>query len=122
MFSAYPGARKKGTKNKIGMLEAFEDKDSKGFNWNNFMLQRWTDHNGEEHRVLDDYQRNRTLIDLTQQPDEIKTVLDEAITKQVQKIPASMVGVHFMRFCGKWDLQRLSQSAEAHSDYLNSAY
>ena len=122
VFSAYPGARKKGTKNKIGMLEAFEDKDSKGFNWNNFMLQRWTDHNGEEHRVLDDYQRNRTLIDLTQQPDEIKTVLDEAITKQVQKIPASMVGVHFMRFCGKWDLQRLSQSAEAHSDYLNSAY
>ena len=122
VFSAYPGARKKGTKNKIGMLEAFEDKDSKGFNWNNFMLQRWTDHNGEEHRVLDDYQRNRTLIDLTQQPDEIKTVLDEAITKQVQKIPASMVGVHFMRFCGKWDLQRISQSAEAHSDYLNSAY
>ena len=43
VFSAYPGARKKGSKNKVGMLEAFADKESKGFNWNNFMLQRWTD-------------------------------------------------------------------------------
>ena len=122
VFSAFPGARKKGTKNKIGMLEAFADRDSKGFNWNNFMLQRWTDHNGDEHRVLDDYQRNQVLIDLTQQPDNIKSVLDEAITKQVQKVPASQVGVHFLRFCGKWDLQRISTSAEAHSNYLNSAY
>ena len=122
VFSAYPGARKKGSKNKVGMLEAFADKESKGFNWNNFMLQRWTDHNGEEHRVLDDYHRNKTLIDLTAQPDDIKDVLDEAITKQVQKVPASQVGVHFLRFCGKWDLQRISTSAESHSEYLNNAY
>lgn len=122
VFSAFPGARKKGTKNKVGMLEAFADKDSKGFNWNNFMLQRWTDHHGEEHRVLDDYQRNRTLIDLTQQPDEIKTILDETIVNQVQRVPVSGVGIHFMKFCGKWDLQRVSQQAEAHAEYLNAAY
>jgi len=54
VFSAYPGVRKKGTKNKVGLLEAYEDRHSKGFNWNNLMLQRWTDHLGEEHRVLDD--------------------------------------------------------------------
>ena len=41
IFSAFLGARKKGTKNKVGMLEAFDDRDSKGYNWNNFMLQRW---------------------------------------------------------------------------------
>ena len=122
VFSAFPGVRKKGTKNKVGLLEAFADRDSKGFNWNNMMLQRWADHNGDEHRVLDDYQRNVTLIDLTAQPDDIKQVLDTAITEQVQKTPASMVGVHFMRFCGLHDLQRLSDNAEAHSDYLNSAY
>ena len=122
VFSACPGARKKGTKNKVGMLEAFEDRNTKGFNWNNFMLQRWTEHNGEEHRVLDDYHRNKTLIDLTAQPDDIKDVLDEAITKQVQKVPANQVGVHFLRFCGKWDLQRISTSAESHSEYLNNAY
>ena len=83
IFSAYPGARKKGTKNKVGLLEAFADKNDKGFNWNNFMLQKWVDHDGVEHRVLDDYQRNRELIDLTAQPDAIKTILDTAIVEQV---------------------------------------
>ena len=67
VFSAYPGVRKVGSKNKIGLQEAFADKDSKGFAWNNLMLQRWTDHNGEEHRVLDDYNRNVTLVDLSAQ-------------------------------------------------------
>ena len=122
VFSAYPGVRVKGTKNKVGLEEAFADKSNKGYAWNNLMLQRWTDHEGKEHRVLDDYQRNVTLIDLTQQPDEIKDKLDEAITIQVQKVPASQVGVHFLRFCGKWDLQRISTSAESHSEYLNNAY
>ena len=73
-------------------------------------------------RVLDDYHRNKTLIDLTAQPDDIKLVLDEEITKQVQKVPTSQVGIHFLRFCGKWDLQRISSNAESHSNYLNNAY
>ena len=29
------------------------------------MLQRWTDHEGKEYRVLEDYERNRRLIDLS---------------------------------------------------------
>jgi 5'-3' exonuclease len=44
VFSAYPGVRTKGTKNKVGLQEAFEDRNNKGYNWNNLMLQRWTDH------------------------------------------------------------------------------
>ena len=122
VFSAYPGARKKGTKNKVGLLEAFEDKNDKGFNWNNFMLQKWVDHEGTEHRVLDDYQRNMELIDLTAQPEPIKQVLDETIVAQVQRVPNTGVGIHFMKFCGKHDLQRVSDQAEAHSEYLNAAY
>jgi 5'-3' exonuclease len=122
VFSAYPGARKKGNKNKIGLLEAFADKNDKGFNWNNFMLQKWVDHDGVEHRVLDDYQRNMELIDLTAQPEPIKTALDETIVAQVQRVPNTGVGIHFMKFCGKHDLQRVSDQAEAHSEYLNAAY
>ena len=122
VFSAFPGVRTKGTKNKVGLIEAFEDKDNKGFNWNNFMLQKWVDHEGVEHRVLDDYQRNREIIDLTAQPDNIKTVLDETIVTQVQRVPNTGVGVHFMKFCGKHDLQRISATAEAHAEYLNAAY
>ena len=122
VFSAYPGVRKKGTKNKVGMLEAFADRNNKGFDWNNFMLQRWTDHEGVEHRVLDDYQRNRTLIDLTAQPDDIKGVLDSAIVEQVEKKPTSQVGIKFMKFCGKYDLQKISDNATDHANYLNAAY
>jgi len=29
VFSAYPGVRKKGTRNKVGLVEAFEDKKKK---------------------------------------------------------------------------------------------
>ena len=122
VFSAYPGARVKGTKNKIGMMEAFADKDSKGFNWNNFMLQRWTDHEGVEHRVIDDYHRNRTLIDLTQQPDTIKSALDETIKIQTNVVPKGQVGIYFLKFCGKHDLQRVSEQADSHAEYLNAHY
>ena len=122
VFSAFPGVRKKGTKNKVGLLEAFADRNTKGFDWNNMMLQRWVDHEGVEHRVLDDYTRNRTLIDLTQQPDEIKAVLDASIVEQVNKQRISQVGLNFMRLCGKYDLQRLSDAATDHAEYLNAGY
>lgn len=122
VFSAYPGARKKGTKNKVGMLEAYEDKGTKGYNWNNFMLQRWVDHEGIEHRVLEDYQRNMYLIDLTAQPDEIKQALDETIVQQVQRDRVAQVGIHFMKFCGKHSLDNISKGATDHATYLNAGY
>ena len=31
IFSAYPGVRTKGTKNKVGLLEAFDDRDKQGY-------------------------------------------------------------------------------------------
>ena len=121
VFSAFPGVRKKGTKNKVGLLEAFEDKDRKGFNWNNMMLQRWVDHNEVEHRVLDDYQRNVTLIDLTAQPEEIKDYIDETITSiDVKSNP--MVGAQFLKFCGKYDLQKISDHIEIYAHFLQSSY
>ena len=79
IFSAYPGVRTKGTKNRVGLLEAFEDRNSQGWAWNNLQLQKWTDHQGQEHRVLDDYQRNKTLIDLNAQPVDIKGMIDDTI-------------------------------------------
>jgi len=122
VFSAYPGVRKKGTKNKVGLLEAFADRKTKGFNWNNMMLQRWTDHNGEEHRVLDDYNRNRVLIDLTAQPEEIKIAVDGAIHEQITHKDIGQVGVRFMKFCGKYQLVRISEQAEEYSRWLNETY
>ena len=122
IFSAYPGVRKKGSKNKVGLIEAFADRHNRGFDWNNLMLQRWVDHEGNEHRVLEDYERNRMLVDLTQQPDEIKQALNETIDTVVNKDPIQNVGLHFMRFCGVWDLQRISTSVPEHAEYLNAKY
>lgn len=122
VFSAYPGVRTKGTKNKVGLQEAFEDRDKQGYAWNNVMLSRWVDHNGEEHRVLDDYQRNRRLIDLQYQPTEIKQDVDEAIMEQIRRQDIGQVGVRFMRFCGKFDLAKISEQADQYGKWLNESY
>lgn len=122
VFSAYPGAPVKGSKNRIGLTEAFEDRDKRGYNWNNFMLQRWSDHQDQEHRVLDDYERNRTLIDLTAQPEDVKSVVDAAIREQVSDRDIGQVGMHFLKFCGKFELNKLSEHADAVSRWLNETY
>ena len=121
VFSAYPGVRKKGTKNKVGLIEAFEDKDTKGYNWNNLMLQRWVDHNGDEHRVLDDYNRNVTLCDLTAQPAEIREIINNTIA-EVEPKNISQVGMRLMKFCGKWDMQRIADQAALYAEPLQARY
>lgn len=122
IFSAYPGCRKKGTKNKVGMTEAFEDRKTGGYNWNNFMLQRWTDHNGEEHVVRDDYERNRQLIDLTMQPDDLKLKFIETIAERSVPKTNNGVGINFLKFCGLWDLQNLAKAPDEMAAILNKAY
>jgi len=86
------------------------------------MLQRWTDHEGVEHRVLDDYERNRTLIDLTAQPDEVKQVVDQCIVEQRSHKDVGQVGVRFLQFCGKYELNKCSESAEHFGRWLNKTY
>jgi len=122
VFSAYPGVRTRGTRNQIGLMEAFADKDKKGFNWNNLMLQRWTDHEGQEHRVGDDYERNRQLIDLTAQPDAIKATVDQCIREQIVPRDIGQVGVRFMKFCGRFELTRASEQADQYGRWLNAIY
>jgi 5'-3' exonuclease len=122
VFSAYPGVREKGSQKKAGLIEAYADRTKQGFDWNNMMLQRWTDHNGVERRVRDDYERNRILIDLTAQPDNIKESVDNSIRQGVRTTTISQVGIHFMKFCGKYDLDRISTNAETYSKWLNSPY
>jgi 5'-3' exonuclease len=122
VFSAYPGVRTKGTKNKVGLQEAFEDKNTKGFNWNNMMLQRWTDHNGDEHRVLDDYNRNVTLCDLTAQPAEIREIINATIAEHAVPKEVSQVGMRLMKFCAKWDMQRIADQAQSYAEPLQARY
>jgi 5'-3' exonuclease len=123
VFSAYPGVRVKGTKNKVGLTEAFEDRNSKGFSWNNLMLQRWTDHEGQEHRVLEDYNRNRQLIDLTQQPEDIRTIINNTILSATQEDKnISQVGIRLIKFCNLYDLKKIADQAQAYAEPLNARY
>ena len=123
IFSAYPGVREKGTKNKVGLREAFADRDAKGYNWNNLMLQKWTDHEGIEHRVLDDYNRNRFLCDLTAQPEEIKQIIKECITAEEHKTKnVSQVGIRLLKFCAAYDLQKISEQVQSFAEPLSARY
>ncbi len=122
VFSAFPGVRIKGTKNSVGLTEAFEDRGRKGYSWNNMMLQRWIDHEQVEHKVLEDYELNCTLIDLTAQPQDIKDTVDACIREQISHRDIGMVGAHFLKFCGKYELTKLSDQADAVGRWVNSTY
>jgi len=86
------------------------------------MLQRWVDHEDVEHKVLDDYSRNVMLIDLTAQPKWVKDEVDLAIRNGISHKSVGTVGLYFMKFCGKFDLVRLSQNPDAFARWMIKTY
>ena len=85
------------------------------------MLTKWLDHEGKEHRVMEDYERNRALVDLHAQPEAIIEELDQTIAQaKAENKSISQVGIRFMRFCGKYDLNRISEQAQLYVEPLNS--
>ena len=116
VFSAYPKVRK----NKLE--EAFKDRSNKGFAWNNMMLQRWVDHTGVEHRVLDDYNRNRQLIDLKAQPEDIKSFIKETITTNAVPKAVDQVGIRLLKFCQLYDMKRMIDSIQQYAEPFQARY
>lgn len=123
IFSAYPGIREKGSKKTVGIREAYED-TGKGFAWNNFMLQKWVDHNNEEQRVKEHYEMNRKLIDLSQIPEDVERqsleIIKEATTRK--DVKALDIGFGFMKFCGLWELKRIANNAADFMPMLKAKY
>lgn len=123
VFSAYPGVREKGSKNKAGLVQVFEDRHTKGFTWNNFMLQTWIDHEGVTHTVGKDYERNLLLCGLKNQPENIKKIISETIDEEISlNKNISMVGVRFLKFCGKHELLKLAENPNPYVEVLNAKY
>ena len=116
VFSAYPKVRK----NKLE--EAFNDRNNKGFAWNNMMLQRWVDHNGLEHRVLEDYERNRKLIDLAAQPQDIRDVITETISTNAVPKTIDQVGIRLLKFCNLYDLKKITDSIQQYAEPFQAKY
>lgn len=103
---AYLGVREK------KIQEVFNDRHNKGYVYNNFMLSRWVDHNQKERLVKECIEHNKILIDLKAQPEIVKKTMKETITnayKQCKDI--QHIGFAFMKFCGKYELVSLSESA-----------
>lgn len=130
IFSAYPGVRYT-SKSKPGICEAWEDRTTRGYHWNNFFQQEWeklvgADRSGQpikkRVRVLDEYRANELLIDLTKQPEDVKALMDTIIDEALAKPPAQGVGIHFLRFCDQQRLPMLAKEANDHAVYLNAGY
>lgn len=116
IFSAYPKVRK----NKLE--EAFNDRKNKGYAWNNMMLQRWVDHEGQEHRVLDVYERNKKLIDLKCQPDHIKQLIHETINTNKISKSVDQVGIRLLKFCQLYDMKRMIESIQSYAEPFQAKY
>lgn len=117
IFSAFPKVRIK------KILTVFEDRHNKGYEWNNFMLTRWIDHNNEENTVKAIYERNIELIDLTKQPEEIIQSIDDTITYAVDHSEAKLnIGFQFLKFAGKYELNRAIQYKESYLKFLTAPY
>jgi hypothetical protein len=87
------------------------------------MLQRWVGHEGVEHRVIDDYNRNRLLCDLSAQPEEIRKLIVETIDAEKNKaknIP--QVGIRLLKFCSEFDLVKISEQIQSYAEPLNARY
>jgi hypothetical protein len=87
------------------------------------MLQKWVDHEGVEHRVLDDYTRNVNLCDLTAQPNNIKELIKETINNATTSNKnIGQVGIRLLKLCATYDLVKISEQVESYAQPLNARY
>lgn len=110
--SAWPRVRK------AAMIKAFYAEDP--VEWNNFIHSTWGPDG--ENSVNQRYEFNRSLIDLSAQPEVIKEIMDKAILDSVDRPRRSQVGTHFQRFCGKYGMNQLLTRAARISKVLSAGY
>lgn len=130
IMPAYPGVREAGSSKKPGILEAFNDRETKGYDWNAFMLTEWDKSEmGDDGlpvshrvRVIDEFKINELLIDLSKQPSDVIARIDQAIVREIQQDKVSNVGISFMRFCNKHDLVNIGRNPTEYAQILNTAY
>jgi hypothetical protein len=116
VMSAYPGVRTK------KLQEAYKDRYNRGFAWNNLMLSKWIDHEGIEHRVKDDFERNRLLIDLNRQPADLLEKFNEIVRTNIIVEPRRQVGLLLIKFCNRHGLVKIEKTSAEYSTCFSSVY
>ena len=86
------------------------------------MLSKWSDHDNLDHRVKDDYERNRLLIDLRLQPADLVEKWDQTIADSIVSEHKKQVGIALMKFCNLHGLVRIEKAVQEFSPCLSSVY
>lgn len=122
IMSAYPGIREKSSKTNIGLLEAFEGMGDKNYNWVSFMNQIWVDDFGNKHKVCDEYEKNRQLIDLSCIPAKLKMDIDDYISNHLNRTYKNGVLMTLSKYFKQWNLPRLLQDVNYIVGYFSKTY
>lgn len=107
--SAYPRVRS--TKIK----QAYQDP----YECEKMMQTTWTDQDSNERSVRKLFNENKFLMDLYSQPDDIKALMFKTI-EEGMKDPGKYSHFHFLRFCGKYDMKKVSEQVEQYVPMLSS--
>ena len=118
IFSAYPRVREKSTLKVIGIEDAFNDRNEKGYNWQSFMNSTWKTPLGETKIVKECYELNKKIIDLNEIPEDIKIDLDKHIKEVLEKEPVNNVSMNLIRYLQEHQLVRLSEIIGTFNQYF----
>lgn len=106
--SAYPRVRK------TRILKAYTD----DFERNNLMNETWKHIDGRTFTVKDLFKENRLLMRLDEQPEDIKESIIKTILHGLHN-PGKFDYHEFMQYCGRYDLQKVSESSDTLIPMLN---
>ena len=118
IFSAYPRVREKSTTKSIGIEDAFNDRNDKGYNWQSFMNATWKTPLGETKIVKECYELNKKIIDLNEIPEDLKIDLDKYIQEVLNKEPIGNVSMNLVRYLQEHQLVRLGEIIGTFSQYF----
>lgn len=99
--NAYPGLRTK------KIREAYKDPFVKV----NIMNEFWVAPDGKEFLVKRLWEENKLLMDLTCQPDWVRELINHTIDYEMAN-SGKYSYFEFLKFCGKYDLKKITQQAE----------
>lgn len=122
IFSAYPKVREKSTTKSIGIEDAFNDRVSKGYNWQSFMNSTWKTPLGETKLVKECYELNKKIIDLNEIPEELRMGIDKHIKEVLEEKPMNNVSTNLVRYLQEHQLVRLGEIVGTFSQYFVKGY
>jgi hypothetical protein len=72
--------------------------------------------------VLEDYQRNVTLCDLTAQPDNIRKLITETVNLNANPKDVTQVGIRMLKFCNAWDMKKIADNIQSYAEPFQAKY